>query len=66
MNKYIYVFDYQFNRIYEIVIDIDIYNKLAKDDIETYLYKYYNIKSSMISFMISDYKLEIQRIEKFR
>lgn len=66
MNKYIYVFDYQFNRIYEIVIDIDVYNKLAKDDIEAYLYKYYNIKSSMISFMISDCKVEIQRIEKFR
>ena len=64
--KYIYIFDYTLNHIYEIAIDVDLFEKEVQKDVEAYLYKHYNMKQTNVEFMVSNYKLEIQRIEKVK
>lgn len=63
--KYIYIFDYGFNRIYEINIPED---ELFKNryNIEAYLVRHYNINPNQTKYMISNNKLEIEAIEKVK
>ena len=63
--KYIYIFDYAFNRIYEITISED---ELFKNryNVEAYLIRHYNINPNQTKYMISDKKLEIETIEKVK
>lgn len=64
--KYIYVFDYVLNHIYEIPIDNNEFNKINNNTytIYGYLYKNYHLKDTQIHYMVSDEKLEIELIEK--
>lgn len=59
--KYIYIFDYTFNHIYEISINDK--EKLIKD-IESYLIKNYHININTSEYMVSSKKLEIETIDK--
>ena len=63
--KYIYIFDYGFDRIYEITISED---ELFKNryNIEAYLVRHYNINPNQTKYMISNNKLEIETIEKVK
>lgn len=61
--RYIYVFDYSFDKIYEIPISEKDYDEY-KGIIESYLYRFYNIKSDTTSYMVSNNKLEIEIIDK--
>ena len=64
--NYIYVFDYSLCHIYEIAIDEDELPKINDKYIELYLYKNYHSKIENINYMVSNYKLEIERIEKIK
>lgn len=52
--KHCYIFDYCSASIYHTEIPDDI------EDVETYLYKKYKLKSSQISFIVTDEKLDIE------
>ena len=61
--KYIYIFDYTFGRIYEVVVpETDIVTNM--NNIEGYLYRNFNIREDSAKYMISDKKLEIETINK--
>lgn len=61
--KYIYVFDYTFNHIYEIGIKEEEFSAIK--NIEGYLFKNYRIDCEhSCEYMISNKKLEIETIEK--
>lgn len=61
--KYIYIFDYTFNRIYEATVpETDII--INMNNIEAYLYRNFNIRENSTAYMISDKKLKIETIEK--
>lgn len=61
--KYIYVFDYTFNRIYEIGIKEEEFNTIK--NIEVWLFKNYRIDCRhSCEYIISNKKLEIEPIEK--
>lgn len=61
--KYIYIFDYTFNRIYEATVpETDIITNM--NNIEAYLYRNFNIRENSTTYMISDKKLKIETIEK--
>ena len=63
--KYIYIFDYAFGRIYEAVVpETDIIGNM--NNIEQYLYKYFNIRENSTHYIISNKKLEIETIEKIK
>lgn len=61
---YIYIFDFNFSRIYEIAIDKEEIEHLNNEKIEQLLYKHYHLKPECINYMMVDHKLEIERIEK--
>lgn len=63
--KYIYVFDYQIGNIYEISLSNKDFSEI-QDNIELYLYTNYNLKSSMINYMISNVKLDIEQISPIK
>lgn len=63
--KYVYVLDYNFDHIYEIIINKEDVKEFDKDP-ERYLYKYYHIKESTSSWLISNKKLEIETIDKIK
>lgn len=61
--KYIYILDYTFGRIYEAVVpETDIITNM--NNLESYLYRNFNIREDSASYMISDKKLEIETINK--
>lgn len=60
--KYIYVFDYSFDHIYQITIDKKEFDNIKNMDI--WLFRNYRISYRTSAYMISDKKLEIETIEK--
>lgn len=60
--KYIYILDYSFDHIYEIIISEEKFNSIK--DIDIWLFKNYRFKYNNCDYMVSNKKLEIETINK--
>ena len=59
--KYVYVFDYSFNHIYEIILNEAEAEEFNKNNVH-YLYHHYNIKQKNCAWLISNKKLKIESV----